>query len=155
MIAWQEAIILIYSVCALWGSYYSYIQCRQKRNAYGLTPQFYAYGAFVYGDMLVFGMFWSLVGIVTLFMQDWLLFLLVQSLFWVVRSVGETIYWFNEQFSTKTRNHPASLPGFHIFNDDSIWYVYQIIAQLITVISLIATIILIPLWLQSIGILDA
>ncbi|MCR4264185.1 MAG: hypothetical protein NUV98_05720, partial [Candidatus Roizmanbacteria bacterium] len=146
-------IIVFYSVFALAGSIRSYRECRKKRNAYGLTPQFYMYGAFVYGDMVVFGVFWFFIGVVTLVLHDWLLFLLAQSLFWVVRSIGETIYWFNEQFSTKNRNHPASLPGFHIFNDDSIWYVYQIIAQLITVISLIATIVLIPLWLRSIGIL--
>src|SRR3989344_4204054 len=155
MTTWQQIIILIYGVLGLVGSFRSYRECKKKGNAYGLTPQYYIYGAFVYGDMVVFGIFWLLVGMVTFVLQDWLLFLLTQSLFWLVRSVGETIYWFNEQFSTKNRNHPASLPGFHIFKDDSIWYVYQIVAQLITVITLITSVILIPLCLKSLGILDS
>ncbi|MBI4136779.1 hypothetical protein HY469_01840 [Candidatus Roizmanbacteria bacterium] len=154
MANWQQIVVLLYSSFAVIGAVRSYFECKKRGNSYGLTPQFYIYGAFVYGDMVVFGIFWLAVGVVTVLLQDWLLFLLIHSLFWVVRSIGETIYWFNEQFATRNRNHPASLPGFHIFGNDSIWYVYQIIAQIITVISLIATIILIPLWLKSLGILN-
>ena len=151
---WQAVFIFLYSLHGALGTIHGYHKCR-KGNSYGWTPQYYLHGAFVWGDILVFGIFWPIVGAISLIRQDWLLFLLIQALFWLVRSLGETIYWFNEQFAAKNRNHPASLPGFHIFGNDSIWYVYQIIAQLITVISLVATIVLIPLWLASIGILNS
>lgn len=137
--------------CAF-GAMKAYRECRYGNNAVGLTPWFYVIGAFVWGDVLVFGIFWTLVSMTVFFLQDWILFLLIFSVFWLVRSLGETIYWFNQQFS-KIVWHPAKkLPGYNLVkNDYAIWFVYQIVMQCILVVSIIATIYLSSRWLSSLG----
>jgi hypothetical protein len=140
-------ITLIYSAIGfVLGLYYSI----RKKKAFGLTPYFYPLGIFVWGDATIFGLFWIGVSIYSWFKSDWILFLLFISVFWLIRSLGETIYWFNQQFTSLDRNPPHTLPGFKLVNDDSIWFIYQIIAQCISVISLITTIYLVAHWLQRI-----
>jgi len=122
-----------------------------KNNPYGLTKLFYWMGIFVWADAVVFGLFWFLVSLVILFVfKSWLLFLLIVSVFYLVRSVGETIYWLNQQFSTLNRNPPHTLRGYKLFKNDAIWFVYQIWWQCITVISIITTIYLAALWIKLI-----
>lgn len=125
-------------------------ECKNKKNAFGLTPRLGWMGAFVWGDAVVFGLFWAMVSLAVLFLQDWLLFWLIASVFWLVRSVGETIYWFNEQFATVHRNPPKSLRGYFLFHNDSIWFVYQIIWQCTTVVAVIASLYFAKLWLQTV-----
>jgi len=48
---------------------------------------------FVWGDAVIFGLFWTVALIVAWVLKDWYLFLLIVSVFWVVRSLGETIYF--------------------------------------------------------------
>ena len=104
------------------------------------TFTLFIFGIFVWGDATVFGIFWFLASITTLLLNDWILFLLVFSVFWVVRSLGETIYWFNQQFSKVIQWPPEKLPFFKFFHNDSIWFVYQIVNQCITVVSIIVSI---------------
>lgn len=144
-----------YTILALWALYnlfsflLGYRQCKFRKNAYGLTPFFYFNGSFVWGDAVVFGVFWLLVSIGIALIKDWVLFLLIVSLFWVVRSLGETMYWFNEQFAPNHRNPHHALPRFGIFHDDAIWFIYQVTAQCITVISLIFSLYFATVWLQG------
>ena len=126
-------------------------QCKNKKNPFGLTPLYSILGAFVWGDVVVFGLFWFFVAVFILILKDWLLFLLIISVFWLIRSNGEMIYWLNEQFSEKTRNEPHKLFLSSVFPYDSIWYVYQIGSQCISVISLISTIYITKLWLETIS----
>lgn len=146
---WQLILVLLYTTYAVVGGFQGFRETVTKKNAYGLTPQYYPLGSFVWADILVFGPFWSLVSIVSLIRQDWLLFLLIISLFWLVRSVGETIYWFNQQFSSIDRNPIKNLPGIQYIHSDAIWFVYQIVAQCITVISVVTTLYLAHAWLQT------
>lgn len=123
----------------------------RKNNPYGLTKFFYWMGIFVWADAVVFGAFWFLVSLSILFIiKSWLLFLLIVSVFYFVRSLGETIYWFNQQFSTINRNPPHTLRGYKLFKNDSIWFVYQIWWQCVTVISVITTIYFTVLWIRTI-----
>lgn len=147
MIIWQKIFIVFWSISSLVLSVYGFHQSKNKKNAYGLTPTLFIYGIFVWGDAAVFGFFWSITSLTVLFLNDWILFLLILSTFWVVRSLGETIYWFNQQFSPIKRNPPKNLPGYKYFNDDSIWFIYQIIMQCICVISIIFTIYLAKIWI--------
>lgn len=118
----------------------------KKGNAYGETKLLFPLGVFVWGDAVVFGLFWIVASFASYFLDDWILFLLIISVFWLVRSLGETIYWFNQQFSGKVRNKPEDLFFHSIFKNDSIWFVYQIIWQCVTVASIIATIYFTRLW---------
>lgn len=129
----------------------SVFQIRQKNNVFGLTQPLLFIGSFVWGDAVVFSLFWVLVSALCLWVNNWYLFLLFQAVFWAVRGTGETIYWLNQQFSTLERNPPQNLLGYRFFKNDSIWFVYQIFWQCVTVFSIIATIYCAWLWLKSLG----
>lgn len=144
----QSLFISIFSLFAAVGSIKGFIESK-KGNSLGLTYIFRPFGAFVWADMAIFGIFWALSGIVALFLQDWYLFLLIVSLFWLVRSMGETIYWFNQQFSTRKRNPPEKMLLYKIFKNDSVWFVYQIFWQCMTVVFILASLYLGKLWLST------
>jgi hypothetical protein len=147
MTAWQKVTI------AIWGTIHfllfikGFYESNKKKNAYGLTILLFPFGIFVWGDAVIFGLFWTLSSIATLLLKDWILFLLFISVFWLVRSAGETIYWFNQQFSPIKRNPPETLPLYKFFHNDSIWFIYQISMQCICVISIIFSIYFAHLWL--------
>ncbi len=120
-----------------------------KKNAFGETPFLCWLGIFVWGDTIIFSPYWLLVLIVTLITKNWWLFLIAITSFWLVRSLGETIYWLNQQFSSVSRNHPHQMRGFRFFQNDSIWFIYQIFWQSVTIISLITWLWLARLFLRQ------
>ncbi len=142
---WQQILVSIYLSISLIGMIKGYRESR-RGNSYGNCHFFNIIGAFVWGDTVIFGLFWTLVSTLILTTKDWILFLLILSVFWVIRSVGETIYWFNQQFSTINRNPPKKLLGYKIFQNDSIWFIYQIYWQCLTVISIVLTIYFAKRW---------
>lgn len=148
---WQQILILIYALLAFFSAILGYKKCRFEKNNLGIVGFFTIYGAFVWADVVVFGIFWFLFSLVTIFLGDWVLFLLGLSLFWLVRSIGETIYWFNQQFSTIQRYRASDFPFlakiFH--NDYTVYFVLQICMQCVTVVSAILSIYLTKLWLFS------
>lgn len=145
----QRNLILIYATFAFIGFVKGFSECKNKKNSYGKAHIFNLIGAFVWGDAVVFGLFWALVSMAVLLLNDWVLFLLTLSVFWAVRSLGETIYWFNQQFSKVDRNSPEKFWFYKIFQNDSVWFVYQIYWQCVTVISIILSIYLAHLWLGN------
>jgi hypothetical protein len=128
----------------------AYKECKNK-NAYGSTKILQLLGMFVWGDVFIFSIFWALVALASLVTSNLYLFLLITSLFWVVRSFGETIYWFNQQFSSITREPPEKVELYSIFQNDSVWFIQQIRNQCITVISIVSSIYFAVLWVQSIS----
>ena len=144
----QQRIVLIYGLINFLVFLKGFYETKYKKSAYGPTPSLSILGMFVWGDAVVFGLFWTISSIVAWFLKDWYLFLLIVSVFWMVRSLGETIYWFNQQFSKINRNPPEKLMGYSIFQNDSIWFAYQIFWQCVTVISIISTIYFAHIWLQ-------
>lgn len=147
---WQDIIIAVYGFIALIGFYLSFNECKNKKNSYGHPPGIYGYyGAFVWADLVVFGLFWTLVSVACLLLQNFTLFLLCISLFWLVRSVGETLYWFHQQFTPNKGNPPQKFWFYTIFHNDSVWFVYQIYWQCITVITIITSLYLATLWLRK------
>lgn len=109
-------------------------------NAFKETRYLVPLGIFVVGDALIIGPFWGIITLVSLYLHSWNFFFLSVSLFWVVRSLGETMYWIHEQFATKHRNDPRNLFGYSLVKNDSIWFLYQIAWQCVTVFSLLASI---------------
>lgn len=153
MTSWQITIILTYGALGLFSSYLAYRKCKfEKKNLgfIGVTP-FILYGAFVWADLVVFGVFWALFSLICILLNDWLLFLLGQSVFWLIRSFGETIYWFNQQFSTIERYSLKDHFFAKIFNYDdyTLWFIMQIFMQCITVISAILSLYFGKVWLVS------
>ncbi len=129
----------------------SFHQTKHKKNAFGLTRPLFFIGAFVWADVVVFSPFWIVASLIPWYLQSWTLFLLILSVFWLVRSFGETLYWFNQQFSSINRNPIENLPLRSVFHNDSIWFVHQIFWQCISVLTIITTIYLSWSWLQQLA----
>lgn len=132
-------------VAAIIGIYRSSLQ----NKVFAETPWLLWLGIFVWGDAIIIGGFWFLVAVITGWLQDWLLFLLCVSIFWLVRSFGETIYWLLEQFSSLTRNPPKNLWGYQWIKSEALWFLYQVFWQCVTVATSISSLYLAFLWLRS------
>lgn len=148
---WQKLFLLGYVLFGLIGAFLGYKKCHREKNNLGLVGFYFIYGAFVWADLVIFGFFWAAFTIYCLFRNDWILFLLGQSIFWLVRSHGETVYWFNQQFSTINRNPEIKFMFSKIFHDDhyTLWFVMQIFMQCITVVSAILSLYFGKLWLST------
>jgi hypothetical protein len=118
-----------------------------KKNPFGTTFPFFWLGVFAWGDGIIIGPFWFLVSLISFLIKDWNLFLLIISTFWMIRSIGETIYWMNQQFVKKESNYYQKLTGYQFFKSDAILFIYQIFWQCISVISIITTIYFANRWL--------
>lgn len=146
---WQQLLIYSYLLSSLLFLIKALYEIKNKKRVYGLTPYLFFLGAFVWGDLLVLGPFWIITTLFVLILDDWYLFLLTISIFWSVRSLGETIYWLNEQFAGKNRNPPHTLNFHKLINSDAIWFVYQLFWQCILVVSIISSIYMANLWLSK------
>ena len=120
-----------------------------RKNSFGNTYGLFWMGIFVWGDTVVIAPFWVGLCLVCLFLQDSSLFWLAFSLFWVVRSVGETMYWMHEQFTSKHHNPPSTLVGYRFIKDESLWFIYQIFWQCMTVVSVLFSLFFAKQWVQS------
>lgn len=146
----QQILLLILCGMHLVLSAQAWSRCRTCGHAFTPVPWWVVMsGSFVWGDVLVFSPFWFLVLSVSFIVNDILLLGVVISLFWSVRSAGEVLYWFHQQFSTIERNKPKDLVGFGLVRNDAIWFVYQIFWQCILVISLLASIVSSAWWLPT------
>lgn len=143
----QTIIIVLFGVYSLLGFFLGLKNTRFKKNPYGLTPWLNPMGAFVWTDAVTFGAFFFLASVISYILQDFTLLLLIYSVFWVVRSVGESFYWFLEQFAEKHKNKPENLKGHKFFPGESIYIHYQIFWQCVSVVSIIASVYLFSLWL--------
>jgi len=145
----QQVFIIIFALFNLLIFFRGVNMTVHKRNSFGLTEPLVFIGAFVWGDVVVLAPFWIIVSIISFVAQNWYLFLLFVSVFWTVRSIGETMYWFNQQFSTINRNPPEKLKGYRFTRNSSIWFIYQLIYQCIAVISLVASMYFANQWLKG------
>lgn len=150
MLFWQQIFLVIFAVFNVLIYIKGLYEIVRKRNPFGLTKYLVFVGAFVWGDVFVVAPFWIIVSSVSLLLNNWNLFLLFVSLFWVIRSLGEMVYWLNEQFAGKTRNPPHTLNFYKIFQNDSIWFIYQVIWQCVFVFSIVLSLYFSKVWLESI-----
>lgn len=132
----QNSVIVLFGVYSLFGFLLGIKNTHFKKNPYGLTPYFSFLGAFVWVDAVTFGAFFLVSSIVSIILQNFILLLLIYSIFWIVRSIGESVYWLLEQFAEKHKNKPENLKGHKFFPGDSIYIHYQIFWQCICVISI-------------------
>lgn len=111
-----------------------------RKNPYGHSQLFYPLGAFVWADSIVFGLFFTFVSAICLLLQNFLVFILVYSLFWTIRSFGEQFYWFLEQFSTVHKNPEHTLWVSKFFPRNSSWIALQTFWQCVSVVSIISSV---------------
>ena len=145
---WQISIVIFVAIYSLTGFLLGYRQTKVKKNPYGLSLWFSPISSFVWADAVIFGLFFFLVSVLSLILQDFILFLLIFSVFWTVRSIGESFYWFHEQFAVTHRNPEHTLWTSKWFPRNSSWIANQIINQCITVIGTISSVFLFKLWLS-------
>ena len=117
-------------------------------------------GAFVWEDLLVFSFYFLAITLITLLVQDvhiWILFVLI---FWMVRSSGEALYFFLQQFIVP-KHYPHDLAE-HIkrytlvssrLSDQQVMILMQVFYQVMLTIT-IGTLVLfllnwnsIPIWI--------
>jgi hypothetical protein len=122
---------------------------KHKRNPFGLSPYFNLISAFVWVDAVVFGLFFATVSLFTLITSQWILFWLIFAVFWTVRSIGEQVYWFHEQFTTNHRNPLHTLWPYKWFKGEEVWIVMQTFWQCCSVVSLIFSVYLFFKFLDS------
>lgn len=146
MNTFQFSTIIVYGLISILAFIKGFFEVTKKNNPFGEAPFLLFLGIFVWSDAVIIGLFGLLVSLICLLIGDWILFLLIISIFWVVRSLGEIIYWINEQFSPIVRNPPETLLGYKLFKNDSIWFIYQLYWQMVMVASIVFSILLIRLW---------
>lgn len=149
----QKYFLFFFALSGFLSSLYGVWRCKHKKDNLGLVGPFIIFGAFVWADLVIFGFFWTLFSLTCLFIADWTLFLLGLSIFWLIRSFGETIYWFNQQFSEKKRSSINMFFFAKIFNNDlyTLWFIMQIVFQCVCVVSAISTIYFAREWLFQLG----
>lgn len=135
--------LIFFFLYAFAGMLYSLYQNRTQHTYFGLSYVLIPLGAFVWIDGVVLGVFWTIVSLFLLILNNPTITLLVFALFWTVRSAGEVLYWFLEQFASKKRNPPPTLFLYRFFPNESVWIVMQLLWQCILVCSLVADMLLI------------
>jgi hypothetical protein len=149
MIFWQKIFLVAFILFNLF-LFFKGLKEIKKGKVYGVTKFLFLIGIFVWGDAVILAPFWIIVSLLSISVSSWYLFLLFVSVYWTVRSLGETIYWLNHQFTVKDNSDfYKSLIGYSFFKSNAILFVYQIFLQCITVISIVATIYFANLWLSS------
>jgi hypothetical protein len=150
MILWQTIFLIIFGIfnCLIYLRAITHIT--KYKNVYGLTKWLFFIGAFVWGDVFVLAPFWIIAAIAAFVLNNWNLFLLIVTIFWTIRSLGEITYWLNEQFAGKNRNPPSTLNFHKVFNGDAIWFIYQLFWQCVFILSLILSLYFAKLWLLSV-----
>jgi hypothetical protein len=142
---WQTITVSLFGLFSFVGFLLGIKNSSTRKNPYGFARLFNIIGAFVWADTVVFGLFWVIICSIVLLFANWFLFLLTLSVFWLVRSIGETFYWFNQQFSQRNRNPFKENLLAKIFPGDSSWVAMQIFWQCAAVASGVTTIYLIKI----------
>jgi len=141
----QAIFLVIFAFCSFIVFSKGIKEAIKKNSPYKETPFLFFMGIFVWGDALIFAPFWLILSLAALLLENGRFFLIGASVFWLVRSLGETIYWLNQQFSPLKRNPPEKMRGYKIIKNDSIWFIYQIFWQTISIAAIIALIYLVHL----------
>ncbi len=144
---WQNIIVILVAIYSFIAFIKGYRETKIKRNPYGLSKWFNPISAFVWADAVVFGLFFLFVSIFSLLVQDFILFLLIFSVSWTVRSIGESVYWFLEQYADNHRNPEHTLFLSRWFPRNSSWIANQVFNQCLSVIGIITSAYLLKIWL--------
>lgn len=148
MLPWQQLFLIALGLLSLVVTAKGLYESSRKGHAFADTIFLGWLGIFVWGDAVVFGPFWFLTSFITLLLRDWYLFAVVVSVFWVVRSAGEMMYWFNQQFSSLRRNPPEKMRCYSLFKSEAVWFGYQIFWQCVCVVAVITSIFFFSQWLE-------
>src|ERR1700740_896 len=74
------------------------------------------------------------------YINNWNLFLLIFSSFWLIRSLGETLYWFLTQFTTLNKDPAEKFFLNKFFPGGAVFFINQMLWQCVSIMSLVSTI---------------
>ena len=102
-------------------------------------------GAFVWEDLLVFGLLHAVLALLGYALGNPTFWLICFLIFWIIRSLGETLYFFLEQFIVP-QHHPHMITNhftalrkiFGNISDQKCFIIMQVTMQIITVTSVIS-----------------
>jgi len=142
-------ILIIIAALSAFLALISALQISQGNFA-GFEPELYGfgylYGSFIWGDLFIFALLWLGFSLILLKLKKIEYLLLALCSFWFVRSTGEALYWFIQQFNPAVQPWPQYHPRFWIFKDLSnkeFWVLGQIGWQSVAVLSLFGIIIIV------------
>lgn len=145
----QNIFLAGFLVYSFTGFLFGFKNTHFKKNPYGLTNYFNFLGSFVWADAVIFGLFFTLVTLTSLILQNFILFALLYSLFWTIRSIGEAFYWFLEQFTDSHKNPEHTLRISKFFPRNSSWIAMQIFWQCVSVVSIFFSILFFNIFLKQ------
>ncbi len=97
------------------------------------------FGSFIWGDLFIFSLLWFVLCIMLLKAKNPRYFWIALCSFWLIRGVGETLYWFVQQFSPDHQpwiNYYPRIFFLDHLKPEEIWVFHQVIWQAITILSL-------------------
>lgn len=125
-------------------------------NFADFSPSFYLFGlpfgAFVWGDLFIFSLLWLVISATLLLLKKYEYLWTTFFIFWIIRSLGETFYWFLAQFNPNNLPWPLHFLELGIFKsltDLEIYVAFQVFWQSITVLSSIGLIFQIKGWKKN------
>ncbi len=96
---WLRAGLLGFSLACLGLFLVAYRRVRHSEEAYGFIHAWGGVlGAFVWEDLMIFSVFFMVATLLTDVLRNIRVGLLLLSAFWMVRSAGEALYFFLQQF---------------------------------------------------------
>lgn len=135
------------------------LSCLNLENGEEAKFIFWAYplGAFIWEDLVIFSLFNIVATIFVCLVKDLRYMIVIPLCFWLVRAIGETFYWFLQQF-----NQPAKYPHNEYIWEENEWIralvgefpnqkffiLYQVSWQVVTVICLVGLVYMFANWKQ-------
>lgn len=134
--------------------YFSFRKVRNSGEVFGMIYHWMFWmGSFVWEDLMIFSLYHGLATALALIFQDVRIFVLMIGVFWVIRSAGEAIYFFLQQFHLP-QHYPHQLNDFFapirkIFgpiSDQKSYIILQVIHQSNAMIATTGTALLLLNW---------
>jgi hypothetical protein len=98
-IMWLRVLFLLVALLCLALFFLAYRHVRHSNETYGFIHFWgIAVGAFVWEDLMIFSLFFMIASSLVAVLRNLRLGLLLLVSFWMVRSAGETLYFFLQQF---------------------------------------------------------
>lgn len=105
------ALISIWGIFNVYFFFKSLIMVRKNKLGCDFTYWWsFLTGAFVWEDLFVFSIFHMASVAITLYFRDLKIWVVMYSVFWIVRAAGEVLYFFLQQF-IEPKHHPHYING--------------------------------------------
>jgi hypothetical protein len=145
----MSTVILIFGIANLLLALYAIFKVRLSDNFQVSFIWWWAFlnGSFVWEDMIVFGLLHGTFSLGSFFLGNNLIWIVFFLVFWIVRSAGETLYFFLEQFVVP-QHHPHVITEhftllrkiFGDISDQKCFIIMQVVQQSILISATVALI---------------